>query len=87
MPLGLVSTLGWFTPLVSTVVGFMLLALERIGSDLQAPFAESQHQITMDKLCTTIEANLLSMLRPRSDEGATVVLAQESSSVPARQVA
>ncbi len=88
MPLGLVSTLGWFTPLVSTVVGFMLLALERIGSDLQAPFADSQHQITMDKLCATIEANLLSMLRPRSEEGSAVALAQpEVDAVPSRRVA
>ena len=88
MPLGLVSTLGWFTPLVSTVVGFMLLALERIGSDLQAPFADSQHQITMDKLCATIEANLLSMLRPRSEEGSAVLLAQpETDAALTRQVA
>ena len=88
MPLGLVSTLGWFTPLVSTVVGFMLLALERIGSDLQAPFADSQHQITMDKLCATIEANLLSMLRPRSEEGSAVILAQPEAELPlTRQVA
>lgn len=88
MPLGLVSTLGWFTPLVSTVVGFMLLALERIGSDLQAPFADSQHQITMDRLCATIEANLLSMLRPRSEEGSAVALAQpEVDAAPSRRVA
>ncbi|WP_145141835.1 bestrophin family protein [Pseudomonas duriflava] len=63
VPVGLVEALGWFTPLASTVVGFMLLAIEKIGSDLQSPFAESQHQIQMTTICATIEKNLTSMLR------------------------
>jgi putative membrane protein len=61
MPLSLVPTLGWFTPAISTVVGCMLLAMERIGADLQAPFGNSQHQIKMDDLCRNIEKNLCSM--------------------------
>lgn len=61
MPLSLVPTLGWFTPLISTVVGCMLLAMERIGTDLQAPFSDSQHRIPMDDLCQNIEKNLRSM--------------------------
>jgi putative membrane protein len=61
MPLSLVPTLGWFTPAISTVVGCMLLAMERIGTDLQAPFGESQHRIKMDELCRNIEKNLCSM--------------------------
>ncbi|MCD5993896.1 effector protein [Pseudomonas sp. CDFA 602] len=61
MPLSLVTTMGWFTPAVSTVVGCMLLAMERIGTDLQAPFGSSQHRIRMDELCRNIEKNLCSM--------------------------
>lgn len=61
MPLSLVPTLGWFTPAISTVVGCMLLAMERIGTDLQAPFGNSQHRIRMDDLCRNIEKNLCSM--------------------------
>jgi putative membrane protein len=61
MPLSLVPTLGWFTPAISTVVGCMLLALDRIGADLHAPFGNSQHRIRMDDLCQTIEKNLSSM--------------------------
>ncbi|MEG5265849.1 bestrophin family ion channel [Pseudomonas sp. JDS28PS106] len=61
MPLSLVPTLGWFTPLISTVVGCMLLAMERIGTDLQAPFGTSQHRIRTDELCRNIENNLRSM--------------------------
>ena len=63
VPIGLVETLGWFTPLASTVVGFMLLAIEKIGKDLQSPFLVSEHEIQMTALCTNIERNLQSMLR------------------------
>lgn len=63
LPIGLVETLGWFTPLASTVVGFMLLAIEKIGTDLQSPFKASEHEIQMTKLCENIERNLDSMLR------------------------
>ncbi|WP_219854121.1 bestrophin family protein [Pseudomonas entomophila] len=63
VPVGLVESLGWFTPLASTVVGFMLLAIERIGTDLQSPFRASEHQIQMDTICETIERNLESMQR------------------------
>ncbi|WP_214349505.1 bestrophin family protein [Pseudomonas congelans] len=61
MPLSMVTTLGWFTPAISTVVGCMLLAMDRIGTDLQAPFGASQHRIRMEDLCNTIEKNLRSM--------------------------
>lgn len=61
MPLSLVPALGWFTPVVSTVVGCMLLAMERIGTDLQAPFGRSQHRIRVEDLCRNIERNLSSM--------------------------
>lgn len=63
VPIGLVESLEWFTPLASTVVGFMLLAIERIGTDLQSPFKVSEHQIQMDSLCENIESNLQSMQR------------------------
>ncbi|RMO85476.1 hypothetical protein ALQ32_02069 [Pseudomonas syringae pv. tagetis] len=68
VPIGLVETLGWFTPLASTVVGFMLLAIEKIGTDLQSPFRASEHVIQMNALCENIERNLDSMLRGAQEE-------------------
>ena len=38
LPIGMVEQLGWFTPLGSTLVGFMFLALDKIGRDLEDPF-------------------------------------------------
>ncbi|WP_213878006.1 bestrophin family ion channel [Pseudomonas sp. dw_358] len=76
VPIGLVEDLGWFTPLASTVVGFMLLAIEKIGTDLQSPFLASEHEIQMTALCENIEKNLDSMLRDAqvtSRSGAVVI--------------
>ncbi len=76
VPVGLVEPLGWFTPLASTAVGFMLLAIEKIGTDLQSPFRDSEHQIQMGNLCNNIEKNLNSMLRDARAEYALHQLEQ-----------
>ena len=62
LPIGLVETLGWFTPLGSTVVGFMFLALVKIGSDLEDPFENTIHDLPLTAITTTIETNLRQLL-------------------------
>ncbi len=62
LPVGLVESLGWFTPLGSTVVGFMFLALDKIGRDLEAPFDGSIHDVPITAIATTIEINLRQLL-------------------------
>jgi putative membrane protein len=62
LPVGMVPSLGWFTPLGSTVVGFMFLALEKMGRDLEDPFENCIHDIPIKSITTTIEINLRQML-------------------------
>ncbi|HTD54004.1 MAG TPA: bestrophin family ion channel [Silvibacterium sp.] len=62
LPFGMVESLGWFTPLGSTLVGFMFLALERIGRDLEDPFENRIHDVSMTAIATTIEINLRQLL-------------------------
>ncbi|UWZ83448.1 bestrophin family protein [Occallatibacter riparius] len=62
LPVGMVSSLGWYTPLGSTLVGFMFLALEKIGRDLEDPFENCIHDVPMTAIATTIEINLRQML-------------------------
>ena len=59
LPVGLVSELGLYTPLASTVVGFMLLALERVADHLQDPFDNTVFGVPLLALCRTIEIDLL----------------------------
>jgi len=62
LPIGMVESLGWFTPLGSTLVGFMFLALDKIGRDLENPFENNIYDVAMTAITTTIETNLRQML-------------------------
>jgi ion channel-forming bestrophin family protein len=62
LPLALVTSMGWFTPLGSTLVGFIFLALDKIGRDLEDPFENSVYDVPLTSITTTIETNLRQML-------------------------
>jgi putative membrane protein len=62
LPIGMVERLGWFTPLGSTVVGFMFLALDKIGRDLEDPFNNTIYDLPLTAITTTIEINLQQLL-------------------------
>jgi putative membrane protein len=57
-----VDKLGLWTPLGSTLVGFIFLALDKIGRDLEAPFERLPHDIPLTTISRTIEINLKEML-------------------------
>jgi len=59
LPIGLVETLGFATPLGSTIAGLMFLAVLAIGDDLVDPFANSVHDLPLSAMCRTIEIDLL----------------------------
>ena len=59
LPIGLVETLEFATPLGSTVAGLMFLAVLRIGDDLVDPFANTVHDVPLSAMCRTIEIDLL----------------------------
>jgi putative membrane protein len=62
LPVGLVSRLGWFTPLGSTFIGFMFLAMDRIGRSLEVPFDNDVYDVPLTAIATTVEINLREML-------------------------
>jgi putative membrane protein len=62
LPLALVINMGWFTPLGSTLVGFIFLALNKIGRDLEDPFENTVYDVPMTAITKTIEINLRQML-------------------------
>ncbi len=66
LPLGLVLNMGWFTPLGSTLVGFIFLALDKIGRDLEDPFENTIYDIPLSSMSRTIEINLRQALGERS---------------------
>jgi putative membrane protein len=66
LPLGLVENMGWYTPLGSTLVGFIFLALDRIGRDIENPFDNGIHDIPLTSMSRTIEINLRQSMGERS---------------------
>jgi putative membrane protein len=68
LPIGLVETLGFATPLGSTVAGLMFLAVLRIGDDLVDPFARSIHDVPLLAMCRTSEIDLLQSIGDEAPE-------------------
>ncbi|WP_374943698.1 bestrophin family protein [Sphingomonas sp.] len=68
LPIGLVETLGFATPLGSTVAGLMFLAVLRIGDDLVDPFANTVHDVPLSAMCRTIEIDLLQAIGDSAPE-------------------
>jgi putative membrane protein len=59
LPLSMVQELGWITPFGSTLAGFLFVALDEIGADLENPFEASAHALPMRAITRTIEIDLL----------------------------
>ena len=59
LPLSAVQTLGWLTPLGSSLVGLLFIVLDKTGADLQEPFTNSPHALPMEAMARTIETDLL----------------------------
>lgn len=62
LPLSMVQSLGWLTPLGSSLVGFLFIALDKIGSDLKDPFSDSPHALPMLTMTRNIEIDLLEQI-------------------------
>lgn len=58
LPLALVTNMKWFTPLGSTLVGFIFLALDKIGRDLEDPFDNTIYDVPLTAITKMIETNL-----------------------------
>ena len=73
LPIGLVESLGFATPLGSTVAGLMFLAVLAIGDDLVDPFANTVHDLPLNAMCRTIEIDLLQSIGDPAPEPAQPV--------------
>lgn len=73
LPLGLVHDLGYFTPLGSALVGFMFLALDQVGIDLEDPFEGELHDVPMQAITRAIEVDLHQMIGHLADPPAVEV--------------
>ncbi len=67
LPFGMVHDLGLLTPFGSALVGFMFLALDRVGLELEDPFEGSVHDVPMQAITRAIEVDLHQMVGQTSN--------------------
>jgi ion channel-forming bestrophin family protein len=58
LPLALIETTGWMTPVFVAVVAYMFLGLAEVTEELSHPFAASQNGIALDAICRAAEISL-----------------------------
>lgn len=62
LPLGMVESLRLLTPIGSTFIGFIFLALDQMGRNLEDPFENRPHDIALTAITRTIDINLRQMM-------------------------
>lgn len=58
LPLSMVQTLEWITPLGSSLVGCLFLVLDKSANDLQEPFSGTPHALPMATMARNIEIDV-----------------------------
>lgn len=58
IPFALVHTFGEWTVVPSLIVSYILIGIEEIGTEVEAPFGRKHNDLPLDRLCQRLEANL-----------------------------
>jgi len=58
LPLALIGTTGWMTPVFVAVVAYMFLGLAEVTEDLAHPFGATQNALPLDAICRAVEISL-----------------------------
>ncbi len=64
LPFALVERVGWFMPLLSGVVAYPILMIEGLGNELDDPFGHDANDLPLERICSTIEHDLIGGGRP-----------------------
>jgi putative membrane protein len=58
LPLGLVGTAGWLTPLIVGIVAYVFLGLAEVSEELSHPFGTQLNALPLDAICRAAEISL-----------------------------
>jgi putative membrane protein len=58
--------MGLLTPLASTLISFIFVALDRVGRDIEAPFENTVHDTPLTAISRTIEINVRQLFGERN---------------------
>ncbi|KAK7043676.1 hypothetical protein VNI00_008287 [Paramarasmius palmivorus] len=71
LPLTLVSTLGWMTIPIVTVVAFTFMGIEGIADEIEMPFGNDQADLPLDRYCEDLKEEIFYIIErfPEGGEG------------------
>ncbi|MEH2178195.1 bestrophin family protein [Nostoc sp.] len=58
LPFQIVEQLGWWTGLISALVGFTVFGIEAIGLEIENPFGYDANDLPLDAICQTMKRNI-----------------------------
>ncbi|MCC5614317.1 hypothetical protein LC605_04330 [Nostoc sp. CHAB 5836] len=58
LPFQIVESLGWWTGLIASLVGFTLFGIEAIGLEIENPFGYDANDLQLDAICETMKRNI-----------------------------
>lgn len=62
LPVGLVSTTGWATPLFTALIAYTLFGLDALSAELEDPFGTEANDLALDGLCRVCEISVFEAL-------------------------
>lgn len=62
LPFALVGGFGWLTIPAVLMLSFLFLGIEEIGVEIEDPFGRDENDLPLERICQTIEANLLAQI-------------------------
>lgn len=66
LPIGLLATAGWLSPLVVLLVAYAFCGLDALGDEVAQPFGHDPHDLPLERYTETIETNLRQILSEES---------------------
>ncbi|BAY74040.1 hypothetical protein NIES25_04500 [Nostoc linckia NIES-25] len=58
LPFQIVKELGWWTGLITALVGFTVFGIEAIGLEIENPFGYDTNDLPLDTICKTMKSNI-----------------------------
>lgn len=62
LPFALVSSFGWLTIAVTTLLAYTLFGIEEIGVEIENPFEKEENDLPLERICQSLEGNLRAFL-------------------------
>lgn len=71
LPFALVGEFGWFAIPAVLLMSFLFLGIEEIGVEIEDPFGQDENDLPLERICQTIERNLLAQIEPATAPAGT----------------